>query len=62
MFQQLHVEGFKCKKKKKEKKIIHKFGNDFIKNYGEDSGKEYILEIDVNILKIVLSFKVIFHF
>ena len=30
-----------------EKKIIHRFDKEFMKNYNEDSDKGYILEIDV---------------
>ena len=39
--QKLPVDGFKWKKN------ISKFNEDFIKNYDEDSDKEYILEVDV---------------
>ena len=40
MSQKLPVGGFKWKKN------ILKFNEDFIKNYGEDSDKVYILEVD----------------
>ena len=35
------------KKKKKTKNNIHRFNNEFIKNYDEDSDKGYIREVDV---------------
>ena len=41
MSQKLPVDGFKWKKN------MLKFNKDFIKNYYEDSDKEYILEVDV---------------
>ena len=41
MSQKLPVSGFKWKKN------ISKFTEEFIKNYGEDSDKGYILEVDV---------------
>ena len=44
MSQNLPVNGFKWKKKKKK---IYKFDEDFIKNYDEDSNKRHILEVDI---------------
>ena len=42
------------------KKIL-KFNEVFIKNYDEDSNKGYILEVDVDILKICMICIVIWH-
>ena len=41
MFQKLPVDGFKWEKN------MSKFNEDFIKNYDEESGEGYILEVDV---------------
>ena len=38
-----------------KKKSIHKFDEDFIKNYDDYSGKGYILEVDVQYLKNLLN-------
>ena len=45
MSQKLPVGGFKWKK------IMLKFDEDFIKNYGEDSDKVHILEVDLDYSK-----------
>ena len=42
MSQKLPVHGFKWKKKN-----IHKVDEVFVKNYVKNSGKGYILEVDV---------------
>ena len=47
MSQKLPVIGFKWKKN------MLKFNEDFRKNYGEDSDKGYILEVDFNYPKIL---------
>ena len=49
MSQKLLVNGFKWKKN------VSKFDEDFIKNYDEDSNKGYILEVDVEYPKNLLS-------
>ena len=54
MSQPFPVDGFKWKKKLK-------FNEVFIKNYDEDSNKGYILEVDVDILKICMICIVIWH-
>ena len=41
MSQKFPLNGFKWKKN------IHRFNNEIIKNYDEDSDKGYILEVDV---------------
>ena len=41
MSQKLPLNGFKWKKN------MVKFNEEFIKNYGQDSNKGYILEVDV---------------
>ena len=43
MSQKLPVDGFKWVKE------LLKFNKDFIKNYDENSNKEYFLEVDVSI-------------
>ena len=50
----LLVDAFKWKR-------MLKFNEDFIKNYDEDSDKEYSFEIDVKILKIYMICIVIYH-
>ena len=42
MSQKLPVNGFK------QEENTHKFNEDFIKNYDEDSNKGYFLEVDVD--------------
>ena len=49
MSQKLPVNGFKWKKS------IHKFYEEFMKNYHEDSNEGYILEVDVEYPKNVLN-------
>ena len=54
MYQKLPVNGFGWVEE------LSQFNEDFIKNYDEDSNKEYFLEVDVHIQK-TLIFMVIFH-
>ena len=49
MSQKLPVNGFKWIKN------VSKFDEEFIKNYDEDSDKEYILEVNVEYLKKFLN-------
>ena len=56
MSQKLPVDGFKWVKE------LLKFNKDFIKNYDENSNKEYFLEVDVSIRKICLIIIKIYHF
>ena len=44
------------------KKKIHKFDEDFIKNYDQDSDKGYILEVNVEYLKYRLNLHVDLQF
>ena len=55
MSQKLAIGGFKWKKN------ILKFNRNFIKNYNEDSNKEFILEVDVEFLKYIF-FKLMHSF
>ena len=48
--QTLPGNGFKWKKN------VSKFDEDFIKNYNENSNKEYILEVDIEYPKNLLNF------
>ena len=50
MSQTLPGNGFKWKKN------VSKFDEDFIKNYNENSNKEYILEVDIEYPKNLLNF------
>ena len=50
MSQKLHVNCFK------QKENIHKFNEDFIKNYDEDSNKGYFLEVNVEYTKKLFTF------
>ena len=50
MSQTLPGNGFKWKKN------VSKFHEDFIKNYNENSNKEYILEVDIEYPKNLLNF------
>ena len=50
MSQRLPVDGFKWEEN------IHKFNECFIKNYDENSGKNYFLEVDVEYPKNVFNF------
>ena len=38
-----------------EKKTVSKFDEGFIKNYGEDSNKGYIIDVDIEYPKNVLN-------
>ena len=51
MSQKLPVEGFKWV----EEDNLSKFNDSFIKNYNENSDKGYILEVDVEYIKIFIS-------
>ena len=55
MSEKLAVDGFKWKNM-----LI--FNEEFIKNYGEDSNKEYIFEVDVEYFKIYMICILIYHF
>ena len=59
MFQKLPVNGFKWVKQKK----LSKFNKDFIKNYDENSSKQYFLEVNIDYQKknYVIFIK-IYHF
>ena len=54
--QRLPVGGFKWAKNES------KFIEDFIKNYNEDSGKVFFLELMFSILKSYLNFTMIYRF
>ena len=43
----MDVSKISCRWKKKWKKNMLKFNENFIKNYDEDSDKGYVLEVDV---------------
>ena len=56
MFQKLPVNGFKW--------IIDvtKIDEEFIRNYNEDNDKEYILAVDLSILKNYMIYIATYHF
>ena len=56
MSQKLPVNGSEWKES------IHKFNEDFIKNYDEVSNKGFFLEVKLNVQKICLFFIVIYRF
>ena len=56
MSQKVPVDGFKWGKNKS------KFNEKFIKNYDKDSDIGYILEVDVEYLKVFKIFTLIYHF
>ena len=56
MIQPLPVNGFDWVED------LSKTDEHFIKNYGEDSDKGYILEVDAEYLKIYMICIVIYHF